>query len=123
MATRMKLRPKAAVASLPLTSTTRLLVRASEHNTAQRAQSAQDARQKSWNPGSLMHAGLRYHVRKKHSLPTAWGTCVSAGSSAKRGIPISWLYAKFAAEATHGVANTSDPFPDPAAEFPHRPTA
>jgi hypothetical protein len=70
-----------------------------------------------------MHAGLRYHVRKKHSLPTAWPTCVSAGSSTKRGILISWLYAKFAVEATHGVANTSDPFPDPAAEFLRRPTA
>lgn len=93
-----------------------------------RGQNSAACERESWNAGSLflkwqgvsasMHADSRYHVGRKHSLPTAWPACVSAGSSTKRCILISWLFSKFPAQATYGVASTSDPFPDPSAEFP-----
>jgi len=41
---------------------------------------------------TLMHAGARYHARRKLSSPTALPACVSAGSPAKRGNMISWLF-------------------------------
>jgi hypothetical protein len=44
---------------------------------------------------SLMHEGARYHALKKLSSPTTLPACVSAGSPAKRGNMISWLFAKF----------------------------
>lgn len=60
---------------------------------------------------SLMHAGVSYHVRKKPSSPTALPVCVSAGTPAKRGNMISWLFANFPAQATPGAASTSTRFP------------
>ena len=62
---------------------------------------------------SLMHEGARYHALKKLSSPTALPACVSAGSPAKRGNMISWLFAKFPCSSDAWSCQHIDPFPEP----------
>lgn len=69
---------------------------------------------------SLMHEGARYHALKKLSSPTALPACVSAGSPAKRGNMISWLFAQVSLlKRRMELPAHQTLFPNPSAEFPH----